>query len=381
MIVAGAVGPASGIIGTNTGTGGPGGGANPPAAARAVQTFTIPHAFTAAGGPVPAQLSAATDRVLPGVVRIFSRITSRNVSAAGTGMVLNSAGEVLTNNHVIADADAITVTVASSGRSYQASVVGADTTDDVAVLRLWGASGLAAVPIGDSSRAGAGDAVAAIGNADGGAPEVVSGRIIALNQSITATDSDGGNPEDLSGMIKTDVAIRPGFSGGPLVSAAGEVIGMDTAATVFNEYLPAGLRAGYAIPISHAISVASSLTTGKSTGKTASTAAAHLEGASDARSGIGVTTDVRPARLTLGGGSTRAPGSAPLAGGHEAGGHERDRRAGVLSSASGLSRTTGSSPAGAPGPGAPRPTRPAHPAPEAALTRRGRRPARPHRPR
>ncbi|WP_052914517.1 S1C family serine protease [Protofrankia coriariae] len=369
----GAVSPASGVIGTDTGTAAPGGGVNAPAATRALQTFTIPDAFTAAGSPVPAQLSAATDRVLPGVVRIFSRITSQNASAAGTGMVLNASGEVLTNNHVIADADAITVTVASSGRSYQASVVGTDTTDDVAVLRLQGASGLTAVPIGDSSRVGVGDSVAAIGNAEGGAPEIVSGRITALNQSITATDSDGRNPEDLSGLIKTDVAIRPGFSGGPLVSSAGEVIGMDTAATAFNEYLPAGLRAGYAIPISHAISVASSLSAGKSAGKTAVVSAARVEGPS-ARSGSGVTVDARLARLTLTRGSTQARVSSVLAGVYE-----RDLRIGTSPSSSGPLGTAGRPRVGAPEAGSPRPRQPARSAPQAGLASRGRRPARRYR--
>ncbi len=336
--------PASSVIG------GPGGGANTPVADRAIQTFTIPRSFTAAANtnPVSAQLSAAADKVLPGVVSIVSRLASQNASAAGTGMVLKSSGEVLTNNHVIADAAAITVTVASTGRSYQASVVGTNTTDDVAVLRLQGASGLATVPIGDSAKAGVGDSVAAVGNADGGSPAVVSGRITALNQSITATDPGGGNAEELSGLIKTDVAIKPGFSGGPLVSAAGDVIGMDTAATAFNEYLPTGMRAGYAIPISHAISIATALTSGTSA---KAAPAARLESLGSLGSTAGIEAHSVQVRIT------RATGNSVLTGVHE-----RDLRAGA----------SATSPLGAPGqawPGSP------GPAPKAGPARRGRRPA------
>ncbi len=350
----GTVAPASGVIGI----GGPDGGADAPVATRAIQTFTIPRSFTAAtGNPVPAQLSAAADKVLPGVVSIVSRLASQNASAAGTGMVLKSSGEVLTNNHVIADAATITVTVTSTGRSYPASVIGTNPTDDVAVLRLQGASGLATVPIGDSSKAGVGNSVAAVGNAEGGSPDVVSGRITALNQSITATDPGGGNAEDLSGLIKTDVAIKPGFSGGPLVSAAGDVIGMDTAATAFNEYLPTGMRAGYAIPINHAISVATALISGKTTGK--ATSAAHLESLGSA---AGIKADGVRVRIThvatTRASTTRATGNTVLTGVHE-----RDLRADPS--------TTG--PLGAPGrpwPGSP------GPAPKADPASHGRRPAR-----
>ncbi len=232
-----------------------------------IRTIAVPGRFTAAtSSPVPAQRSGAADRVTPGVVRIVSKLASQNGSAAGTGMVLNSAGEVLTNNHVIQDAASITVTVASTGRAYPATVVGADATDDVAVLQLRGAAGLTTVPIGDSAKVFIGDSVAAVGNAEGGAPTVVTGAVTALNQSITATDPGGGNAEQLTGLIRTNLAIKPGFSGGPLVSAAGQVVGMDTAATMFNEYLPAGMRAGYSIPINHAIAVARQLEATKPAG-------------------------------------------------------------------------------------------------------------------
>jgi S1-C subfamily serine protease len=255
--------------------------------ARAIRAVAVPGlpglSGTARNPTIPSQRSSVADRVTPGVVRIVSKLASQNASAAGTGMVLNAAGDVLTNNHVIQDAASITVTVASTGRAYPAAVVGADPSDDVAVLQVRGASGLRAVPIGDSTKVTIGDSVAAVGNAEGGAPTVVTGAVTALNQSITATDSSGGNAEQLTGLIRTNVAIKPGFSGGPLVNAAGQVVGMDTAATMFNEYLPSGMRAGYSIPINHAVSVARQLRSthpaGTMAGATAATGASAVRAA------------------------------------------------------------------------------------------------------
>ncbi|WP_322767310.1 S1C family serine protease [Frankia sp. Cr1] len=263
----------------------------------AIRTFAAPGLVTAAtGSPIPSQRSGVADRVTPGVVRIVSTLASQSGSAAGTGMVLNSAGEVLTNNHVIQDAASITVTVASTGRAYPAAVVGADATNDVAVLQLRGAAGLTTVPIGDSAKISIGASVAAVGNAEGGAPTVVTGAVTALNQSITATDPGGGNAEQLTGLIRTNLAIKPGFSGGPLVSAAGQVVGMDTAATMFNEYLPAGMRAGYSIPINHAIAVAHQLEAAKPAGTagTAGTAGGDDGRGAAAGTATGTATAARP---------------------------------------------------------------------------------------
>ncbi|WP_322753865.1 S1C family serine protease [Frankia sp. Cas3] len=260
----------------------------------AIRTFAAPGLVTAAtGSPIPSQRSGVADRVTPGVVRIVSTLASQSGSAAGTGMVLNSAGEVLTNNHVIQDAASITVTVASTGRAYPAAVVGADATNDVAVLQLRGAAGLTTVPIGDSAKISIGASVAAVGNAEGGAPTVVTGAVTALNQSITATDPGGGNAEQLTGLIRTNLAIKPGFSGGPLVSAAGQVVGMDTAATMFNEYLPAGMRAGYSIPINHAMAVAHQLEATKPAG-TAGTAGGDDGRGAAAGTATGTATAARP---------------------------------------------------------------------------------------
>jgi len=205
------------------------------------------------------------DAVNVGVVNIQTR-TSSGVGA-GTGMVLTSDGEVLTNNHVVDGASAIVVTVVTTGESYRASVVGADPHEDVAVLQLRDAEDLETIPLGDSDEVEVGDPVAAIGNAGGrgGEPTVATGRVTALDRQITAADEGGRNAETLTGMIQVDANVVPGQSGGPLANASGEVIGMDTAAAVTNR--PA-LRSrggtstpgeGYAIPINHALDVAEEL--------------------------------------------------------------------------------------------------------------------------
>ena len=169
----------------------------------------------------------------PGLVDINTTLGYSNEKAAGTGMVLTSTGEILTNNHVIDGATSISVTDIGNGKTYKASVVGYDASKDVAVLQLQGASNLQTVTLGDSSSVGVGDKVVAIGNAEGkgGTPSVVSGTVTALNQSITASDEGSGNSEQLSGLIQSNAPIQPGDSGGSLVNSYGQVIGMDTAAS------------------------------------------------------------------------------------------------------------------------------------------------------
>ena len=148
-------------------------------------------------------------------------------------MVLTPSGEVLTNNHVVQGATRISVTDIGNGRTYSASVVGYDRTSDVAVLQLQGASGLQTVPLGDSSTVSVGARVVALGNAGGRggppmSPPASSPR--SIRRSPRA-DMGGANAQRLTGLIETNAAIRPGDSGGPLVNDAGQVIGMDAAAS------------------------------------------------------------------------------------------------------------------------------------------------------
>ena len=187
----------------------------------------------AGGGARPtAQQAAIAAKVDPAVVDVNTILGLENGAAAGTGMVITSSGEVLTNNHVVDGATKITVEINGSGPALTAKVLGTDATDDVALLQIQGVSGLKTVKLGDSTKVSVGDRVVAIGNALGlqGPPSVSGGTVTALNQSITASDVGGGNAERLTGLIEIDAPLRPGDSGGPLVNTDAEVIGMDTAA-------------------------------------------------------------------------------------------------------------------------------------------------------
>jgi S1-C subfamily serine protease len=172
-------------------------------------------------------------RVDPGLVDVTSTLGFQGATAMGTGIVLTSNGEILTNNHVVNGATSVSVTDIGNGKTYKATVVGYDASHDVAVLQLSGASGLTTATTGNSSTVKVGDNVVGLGNAGGkgGTPSVAPGTVTALNQSITASDEGGGSSEQLSGLIETNADIQPGDSGGPLVNSYGQIIGMDTAAS------------------------------------------------------------------------------------------------------------------------------------------------------
>jgi len=171
--------------------------------------------------------------------------------------VLSSNGLVLTNNHVIKGSTRVVVQPVSGGRKYQALVVGTDNSQDVALLRLIGASGLKTVQVGDSNQVKLGDPVVALGNAggSGGAPTVTNGTITALRRSITASDAGSGSSERLTGMFQTNAPIAEGDSGGALANAAGQVIAMNTAANSQN-IGGSGTSQGFSIPINRALSIA-----------------------------------------------------------------------------------------------------------------------------
>jgi S1-C subfamily serine protease len=202
--------------------------------------------------------TAATAAQQVGVVDVVVTLGYQEAQAAGTGMILTANGEVLTNNHVVEGATSIKVTVVSTGRTYSASVVGDDPTQDVAVIRLKGASGLKTVSTA-SAAATVGASVVGVGNAEGtgGTPSAAAGKVVALGQTITARNDDGTNAERLSGLIETDAPIASGDSGGPLFNSANEVVGMDTA-------ISAGGRVqAYAIPISRALAIADQIEAGQ----------------------------------------------------------------------------------------------------------------------
>jgi S1-C subfamily serine protease len=229
---------------------------------------TSPTLPTPTPNPATAKIAQLVD---PGVVDIATNLSYQGATAAGTGMILSSNGLVLTNNHVIAGATSITARDVATNKTYTVKVVGYDTSADVAVLQLVGASGLTPVTLGNSSAVVKGEAVFGIGNAGGvgGTPSAVSGSVLALNQSLTA--SDAGSPtgsETLAGMIEVNANVQPGDSGGPLVNAKGKVIGMNTAGSTSGgrfgfEQSSLGASQAYAIPINTALAIVSSIKNGQ----------------------------------------------------------------------------------------------------------------------
>ncbi|NNN09262.1 MAG: trypsin-like serine protease [Acidimicrobiaceae bacterium] len=225
-----------------------------------------------ANAPSAATAASIAAKVNPGVVDISTTSKYQSTSAAGTGMVLSSNGLVLTNNHVINGATSISVRLVSTGATYSATVLGYSVTNDVALLQLSHASGLATVTTADSSAVSATQPVVAIGNAGGvgGTPSVAPGAVIATNQSLTASDpSNLTGVEKLSNMIQINADIQPGDSGGPLVNTRGQVIGMDTAGSTsgsgFGYQSSTAATQGYAIPINTALSVVHTIQSGTST--------------------------------------------------------------------------------------------------------------------
>jgi S1-C subfamily serine protease len=191
--------------------------------------------------------SQIANRVDPGIVDVTSTLGFQDATAKGTGIVLTSNGEILTNNHVINGATSVSVTDIGNGKTYKASVVGYDESHDIAVLQLSGASGLTTATTGDSSTVNVGDSVVALGNAGGagGTPAVAAGSVTALNQSITASDESSGSSEQLTGLIETNADIQAGDSGGPLVNSHAQVIGIDTAASTSFQFGGNGGNGGF----------------------------------------------------------------------------------------------------------------------------------------
>ena len=215
------------------------------------------------GAGAPADVTGIASKISPDLVDINTNLSYQNEQAAGTGIVLTSNGEILTNNHVIDGATSISVTDVGNGQTYKANVVGYDRTGDIAVIQLVGASGLQTAKLASSLPA-VGEGVVGVGNAGGtgGTPSSAGGSVTALSQSITASDSGGGNSENLSGLIQMNCDIQPGDSGGALVDAAGSVVGMDTAASTGTTD-SGGTAQAYAIPIGTALSVARNIEAGR----------------------------------------------------------------------------------------------------------------------
>lgn len=215
---------------------------------------------------VEGSIADVAEKVSKSVVSIVTSTKTTNFfgqstdsAAAGTGIIVTADGYILTNKHVINGADKVTV-ILDDGTTYEdVEVVTTDPLNDIAFLKIKDVSDLEAAKLGDSKTISVGQQVIAIGNALGEYQNTVTAGIISgTGRSVTASDGTGRNAETLSDMIQTDAAINSGNSGGPLVNAAGEVIGVNTATSTTAENM------GFAIPISSVKGMLNQLTeTGK----------------------------------------------------------------------------------------------------------------------
>jgi S1-C subfamily serine protease len=239
------------------------------------------------------------------VVQINTTLDYQNAIGVGTGIVLNPSGEVLTNNHVVEGATGISGTNLGTGRTFPIDVIGYDRAHDVALVQLRGAGGLPTAPIGDSNTVAVGDPIVGVGNAGGpnGGLTREPGAVQALNQTVVANDDLTGGSERLTGLIQVAATLRPGDSGGPLVNAAGQVVGIDTAAS--EKYHTS--TGGFAIPINQALAIADQIRA------RAPSASVHIGdtgmlgvGVADTRNGGGVAV-----QQVLRGGPAAQAGVAP----------------------------------------------------------------------
>jgi putative serine protease PepD len=200
-----------------------------------------------------------------------SVVSIQTQDAEGSGVILTADGYVLTNNHVVADAQGNTVQVTlSDGRSVKATIVGTDPKTDLAVVKAQGVSGLTPAKFGDSGSLRVGDTVLAIGSPLGLEGSVTEGIVSALNRTIQESGNDQQNPgrqqqssgTNIAGAIQTDAAINPGNSGGALVNTRGEVVGINTAIATSNGG-SGNIGVGFAIPGNRANEVAQDLIKGQ----------------------------------------------------------------------------------------------------------------------
>lgn len=232
--------------------------------ASVAQVQTVQPIKQGSSGGANLDLNGVTRKVSPAVVDINTIIETANgtAEAAGTGLIITSSGDILTNNHVIEGSVTVRVTIQGRSGTVPATVLGVDPSDDLAVIHV-NLTGLPTVTMADSSQLQVGDTVYALGNAlgRGGAPRVTQGSVTALDQSITASDN-GAQAEQLTGMIESDAEISPGDSGGALANSAGQVVGIITAGQA-QGFRSNSTTIAFAIPSSKAVDIANRILGGQ----------------------------------------------------------------------------------------------------------------------
>ena len=242
------------------------------ASTTSTSTGAAPSAPVVQANPSAPDWAATSKAVVPSVVAIS--IDSQQGSAKGSGVIIDKAGHVVTNNHVVSglgSGSQITVTL-NDQRSYAAEVVGTDPATDLAVIKLQNApSDLTPVALGDATRLTVGEPVMAVGNPLGLSGTVTTGIVSALNRPVTTEDTSGNNdPFNQSGgepvvtnAIQTSAAINPGNSGGALVNASGQLIGINSSIASVSGSSSGGqsgnIGIGFAIPVNEVKAIADQL--------------------------------------------------------------------------------------------------------------------------
>jgi S1-C subfamily serine protease len=246
--------------------------------------------------------SEATAQQSTGLVEISTTLEYGAGEAAGTGIVIGSGGLVVTNHHVVEGATAIEVTDVTTGKQYGAKVLGYDASKDVAVLQLQDASGLATVTT-DPGGASLGSSVTAVGDAggDGGSLTAAPGEVTDLHHPITVQDDLTGAGVKLTNLIEVSSDVVPGDSGGALLNADGDVVGMNVAASEGS-----GDVTGYVIPIGRVLRVADAILAGDESGSVVigGTPFLGVQLADDFATIAGVVDGSPAARLGLAAGDT-----------------------------------------------------------------------------
>jgi S1-C subfamily serine protease len=266
----------------------------------------VRHDRTTSSGPIfgnntsafahPVDIQTVLAKVEPAVVAIHDTTQTTNgplggtqtVQAAGTGMILTSDGQILTNAHVVAGATNITVTLFNDHQQHSADAVAVDSSDDIALIKIRGGiTNLPTVQLGDSAALRVGDELLAIGNALDlpGGPTVTNGIVSALGRPL-----QGGNGTSLDNLIQTNAAINPGNSGGPLVNSAGQVVGMNTAVIQQASVGESAQNLGFAIAVNTIKPIVQQLRTGNASKAFLGISSQDLTPSIAQRFGISVTS-------------------------------------------------------------------------------------------
>jgi putative serine protease PepD len=212
----------------------------------------------------PGSVEAVANSVLPSVVKI--NVRGAQGEGSGSGVILSSDGEILTNNHVVevaADGGALSVNF-NDGSSADAEIIGTDPVTDLAVIKAKDVSGLAPATIGASGNVDVGEEVVAVGSPFGLEATVTSGIVSALNRPVAVGPSGPDSTATTYPAIQTDAAINPGNSGGPLVNGQGEVIGINSSIRTAGSMGESGsIGLGFAIPIDKVLPIVDQLRDGE----------------------------------------------------------------------------------------------------------------------